>query len=469
MITIKDKILNMVMDTINDFDLIKKNDKIIIGLSGGSDSLSLLIILFELKEKYNLKLMLAHLNHKLRKGDSEKDERFAESLSKKYDIPLKVKRVNIRSIKKKKKKMSLEEIGHFERYKFFQSLLDKNKFDKIALGHNLDDCIENFFLRSFTGGSFKSLSGIKPSENNIIRPLIRCLKKDLEKFLKECHVPFRIDCTNMDNSYPRNWIRNKLIPFIENNYKPIKNNMANLINILYHENSLLENYYEKLYRNNVIYKNNFYTAVIQTNDKLILTPAILRRILQKIFIIFNIKYNYYIIDLVTRFIMQKDKNIIQINEFFLIWKFKKYAILTLKKYINNYCFKVNTIPAKIIIENLNLSINIKEINKKDLIFNTQSLFFDKDKINKIIIRQKKINDYIVLMNTDYKTKLKNFFSDLKCPNPLKMVVPVIESNNEVIGIYLNIFPIFFPNRINENYKVTEKTKNIIKMEFIQEL
>ncbi len=462
MTTIKDRIINTVLDTINEYDLIKNNDRIIIGISGGPDSTALFFILNELKKEYNLKLIFAHLNHMLRGKESDKDEKFVRGLSLEYDIPLKVKKVNIPGIKKKKRRLSIEEISHIQRYEFFQSLLEKSKFDKIALGHNLNDNIENFFLRSLNGGSIRSLA-IKPAENNIIRPLIKCFKKELEKFVSQYRVPFRYDMTNKDESYPRNWIRHKLIPYIKKNYKSTDSSISNLINIIFYENKYIEDICEQFIKENVVFNENFYTVLIKADGSL--SPGLLRRIIQKIFHKLNIEYNFYIIDLLAGFIVKSNNKSIRIGKDLFVWRFKHSIVLSLKKYMQNYAFSINKVPDKIIIENLNLSVKINEVSRKDFILNANSLFFDKSKLNKIIIRQKKINDYIILMNTGFKSKLKKFFIDLKLPVPLKKMIPVVESNNEVAGIYFNIFPVFIKNRTNDRYKVTEKTKRIIKMEF----
>ena len=106
MITIKDKIFQTVLHTISEFKLIKKNDKIVIGISGGADSLSLFLVLNEIKKQYSLKILLAHLNHQLRGDESDKDEKFLLQLSKKYHVPIIVKRVNIPLLKEKNRKLS---------------------------------------------------------------------------------------------------------------------------------------------------------------------------------------------------------------------------------------------------------------------------------------------------------------------------------------------------------------------------
>ncbi|MBU1076148.1 MAG: tRNA lysidine(34) synthetase TilS, partial [Spirochaetes bacterium] len=234
MISIKEKIFQITRETISEFELIHKKDKIIIGISGGADSLSLFLILNEFKKEYDLTLLLAHMNHKLRGLESDEDQKFIIRLAQKYKTPVKIKTVDIPALKTKNKKLSLEEIAHHERSEFFLTLLKKEGYNSIALGHNLDDSVENFFLRACNLSSLRSISGIKPKQGSIIRPLTNCLKKDLEEFAGSYNIRIRKDRSNGDNSIPRNWIRNKMVPYIEKNYKPIKKQVSHLLNILYY-------------------------------------------------------------------------------------------------------------------------------------------------------------------------------------------------------------------------------------------
>jgi len=469
MTSIKQKIYNIIHATIQEYNLIKKNDKIIIGISGGPDSVSLLLVLNKLKNVYNLKLLLAHVNHMLRGKDSDKDEEFVRNLANEYKIPARIKKVNIPVEKKKQKKLSIEEIGHIERTRFFQFLLKKEKFDKIALGHNLDDRIEHFLLKSLDGGSLSSLSGIKPCENSIIRPLIKCYKKDLALFIQEHDIPFRTDHSNLNNAFPRNWIRNKLIPYIEKNYKPIKNNLSNLINILHYENDFTEHYYHQITAANLTYSSSFYTAQLRLNRLIYKFLAIQRRLIRDILINLKITYNFKIIDRISQFLSEQDQTSIQISNLY-IWKYQDQCFFSLKKYMKKNTIYINQKNSDIKIENINIRAKINRVEKKSLKPGEKKkkniLLFDQDKINQIIIRQKKIGDYIILMNTNFRTRLKKLFIDLKIPNPLKQVIPIIEAGNEIIGIYFNIYPVFITNRISDRYKITEKTKNIIRMEFL---
>lgn len=464
--SIKKIILESTYKAIKQYHLINKNDKILIAFSGGADSLALLLILLKIQSEFNLTFHLVHINHKIRKKDSDQDEKFVKKVANQFHVPITIKSINIPALKKINKHQSLEEIAHQKRMLFFNSLLIKLRFNKIATGHHLDDNIENYFLKTFNGGSLQTLSGIKPVENNVIRPLLLCWKKDLIEFINSYKLDYCQDYTNNDLTYPRNWIRHKLIRYIENNYQPVKDNIAQLIEILFQENDYIKTIVQKSIKKFII-NENFYTAIIKNNN-INRHPAIVRRIIHYILEKTNAPLNHYNISLIEKFILNSTKNSLLINDFYT-WKYNNNLFFSLSNYIKNFHYKIFTFPAIIKIPNLKLTIKITKIKKGIDNFENNIIYIGMDDLKEINIRNKKQNDYIKLMNTDYHIKLKKLFIDLKIPNPLKKMIPVIEANSEIIGIFLNIFPINLKNRISENYKITAKTKNILKMEFEQQL
>lgn len=193
-------------------NLFEKNAKIILGISGGPDSVFLLEIFSKLQKKYNLDLIIAHVNYGLRGKDSEKDQELVEKLAEKYSLEMFVLRPKI----KKKSENALREI----RYEFFEKIRKENGFDLIAVAHTSDDQVETFFMRLIRGAGMKGLSGMKYKSGKIIRPLLGISKKEILEYLKKNNLSFHIDKTNLENLFLRNKIRNKLIPFLEKNFNP---------------------------------------------------------------------------------------------------------------------------------------------------------------------------------------------------------------------------------------------------------
>jgi len=221
-------ILDKVKGTIKRFNLITHGDRILVGVSGGPDSVTLLCILNSLKKEFKLNLHVAHLDHMLRDG-SFKDGEFVRCLAGKLKLPVTVAKINVKAIAKRG---SLEEIARNARMSFLFKVARKIKAAKIALAHNLDDRAETVLMRLLRGTGLYGLSGILPKrafgKMVIIRPLIETRRKDIEIFLKRKKIKACIDASNSQDIYFRNKIRHKLIPLLEKKYnRNIKEVLSN--------------------------------------------------------------------------------------------------------------------------------------------------------------------------------------------------------------------------------------------------
>ncbi|MGL4788016.1 MAG: tRNA lysidine(34) synthetase TilS, partial [Cetobacterium sp.] len=231
--------LKKILKKIKDEKLIQEGDKIVLGFSGGPDSVFLLEALNYAKKEINFEFVLAHVNHLLRGENSDTDEKFSIECSKRLNIPIFVKRASIEEIAKENN-IGLEEAGRFIRYTFFKDILKKISGNKIAIAHNLDDQIETFLFRLIRGSSLEGLEGI-PNRENIIRPINEVYKNNILEFLDENEIKYRIDETNFENDFTRNSIRLDLIPWIEKRYNNnFKDKIFNLISEIKEVNKILE-------------------------------------------------------------------------------------------------------------------------------------------------------------------------------------------------------------------------------------
>ena len=214
---------------IEKYRLIERGDKVLIAVSGGSDSLGLLYILNSLKKRLNFSIHIAHLDHMLRK-DSRKDKIFVEKVAKKLNLPFTTSQINVKALLKKS---SQEEVARNVRLSFLFKVAREVGVDKIALGHTVDDQAETVLMRILRGSGLQGLGGIFPKRKIdqfvIIRPLIELSRREIQKFLKKRKINYRTDYTNRENKYFRNRIRNKLLPLLEKDFNPnIKQCLANM-------------------------------------------------------------------------------------------------------------------------------------------------------------------------------------------------------------------------------------------------
>ncbi len=198
---------------INKHSLIKPNTTIVVGLSGGPDSVCLLQVLKQLQPKLNLTLIAAHLDHEWR-NDSSQDalfcKQYAESLGIEF-IQSKVSQID----NQKKYNGSHEEQGRLLRRIFFKSVADQYKADSIALGHHQDDQQETFLLRLIRGASIAGLAGMKPQDKEYIRPLLGLYKKDIHEYLERNNLTYVHDSTNESDTFLRNALRLKVLPALK--------------------------------------------------------------------------------------------------------------------------------------------------------------------------------------------------------------------------------------------------------------
>ncbi len=233
--------------TILKYDLIENGDKIILGVSGGPDSMCMLNILKDLQntnlKKLNYEIIVAHVNHMIREEAIE-DEKYVEDYCKKNNIEFYSKSIDIPKIVNTKK-IGEEEAGRIARYEFFDELLEKTKANKIAIAHNKNDRVETVLMNELRGSGLSGLKGIEPRRGKYIRPLIEIEREEIEKYCEENKLEPRIDKTNFENIHTRNKLRNCLIPYIKKEFNP---NIIETINRLSEIVTEQEKYIDEIVR-----------------------------------------------------------------------------------------------------------------------------------------------------------------------------------------------------------------------------
>lgn len=247
----RDKVLN----TINKYNLINDGDKVILGVSGGPDSIAMLNILNDIKNDKNLHMnfdiIVAHVNHMIRE-EAIDDQRFVENFCKKIGVSFYSKSIDVQKIANNKK-IGTEEAGRNARYEFFDEILEKENANKIAIAHNKNDKIETIIMNMLRGSGITGLKGIEPIKNNkYIRPLIECERFEIEEYCAKNGIEPRIDRTNFENVYTRNKVRNIVIPFIKQEFNPnIIQTMDRLSDLVKEEDEYLEKLVETKYNDYV--------------------------------------------------------------------------------------------------------------------------------------------------------------------------------------------------------------------------
>lgn len=280
---IEDKILK----TINTYNLIEPEDIIVVAVSGGPDSMCLLNALFDLKDKLKIKKMVvAHVNHMLRK-EAEEETEYVKNFCKSKNIEFYLKYVDIKKISEDNK-TGEEETGRYERYKFFEEVANKVNANKIAIAHNSNDNAETLLMHLLRGSGISGLAGIRPErDGKYIRPIIKCTRNEIEEYCNEKKLNPKYDKSNNNNEYTRNRIRNELIPYLKKNFNPniietlnrlsdsvlIEENFINNVVIQTYNKILIEELKEK-----IVIKSDEFNKIDEA-----LKPRIILYIVKKLF------------------------------------------------------------------------------------------------------------------------------------------------------------------------------------------
>lgn len=242
----KEKVLN----TIKKYNLIKNGDKIVLGVSGGPDSISMLDILNNIKKENQIdfNITVAHVNHLIRE-EAIDDEKYVQEYCEKNKIEYYIKRIDVPNIATEKK-IGTEEAGRIARYDFFEEILEKTNSNKIGIAHNKNDKIETIIMHILRGSGISGLKGIEPiRDNKYIRPLIECERTEIEQYCEKYKLNPRIDKTNFENEYTRNKIRNIVIPYIKEEFNPnIIETINRLSELVTEEDNFMENVVKEQYK-----------------------------------------------------------------------------------------------------------------------------------------------------------------------------------------------------------------------------
>ena len=420
------------------YNLIENNDNIVVGFSGGPDSVFLVEMLKKLQYFFNFKIYLVHINHLLRGEDADSDENFSFEYAKKNNLEIFIKRIPVKEIAKEIGK-TLEEVGREERYKFFSEIYEKVRATKIATAHNKDDQIETFLFRLIRGTSLQGLEGIKIKNNNVIRPISEIYKKDILEYLNKNEIQYKIDKTNFENEFTRNSIRLDLIPFIEERYNAkFKDKIFSLIEEIRANN-----------QNNSLNLEDFSDSENRILlEKIKLLSNFDRKNLLSLFLNKkNIEVNRNKIDEISSLIKSNGTKKIDLDKTYRIVKDYTHLYIEDKKkdwVINNNIIQLK-IPSEQIFDNFKITVNIVE--NLDIPKQKNQYLLDAIYNDIIEVRYRKEGDRIFL-DEKHSKKIKEIFIDQKIPKDIRDRLPIFLYNNTIFWIY-NVKKAYIP-KINKN-------------------
>jgi tRNA(Ile)-lysidine synthase len=475
------ELLEKVKETINKYSMLSEGDCVIVGLSGGPDSVCLAVILDKLKKEFNLSLYAVYIDHGLRPDEIENEKGFCREFCDKLGIIFFSESVDVKDYVKQNG-MNLQEAARELRYQTYENVAARVHAKKIALGHNADDQAETLLMMLFRGSGRKGLSGIPPvrnlanseqrsaiSVNNnilIIRPLIEIERTEIEDFLNlnsslitlNSSLPFMVDSSNLKKDYFRNWLRLTVMSELKKRNPSLVRNICRTMDILREEDEYLEVVVTKTLMRLISRKSHdtieLFLSPLQTIERPILR-RVLRRAIDATKGLRGISLAH-IEDMISliktgnsgdRIYLPGD---IRVIRDYSILKITSVSPVKIGEYEITPSCEIDIREAGFKIKSLfEEKGQGQDENKYSVLLDAGAMIFP------LKVRHRQNGDYFYPHGFGNRKKLQNYFVDEKVPRDERDSVPIIVSGNDIVWIA--------GYRTDERFKVTEKTEKFLRL------
>ncbi|ADL08812.1 tRNA lysidine(34) synthetase TilS [Thermosediminibacter oceani] len=456
-------IISVFKDTVDKYGMLQKGDKVLVGVSGGPDSVCLLHLLLRHREEFGISLAVAHLNHCFRGQESDEDETFVRDLAGQWGLPFYGEKVDVPAYIKKTG-LSPEDAARRVRYAFFERVRRETGAGKVALAHNSNDREETVLMNIFRGTGLEGLVGIEAVRDHYIRPLIEVERDSIEDYLKREGIPYRIDSTNLQTFYYRNKLRLELIPLIKREYCPhLSAALKRLSEIASVDISLLGKLTDEAFARVVRAMPD--GVMIDTKKFNELHEALKYRVVRKAVerILGDLRdFEYRHARMTVEFIAEKPTGSrldlpggltgVKSYECFYIYRGDPPVAA-------DFYYEL-PVPGKIDVPEAGVTITSR-IVERDVYtsFKTSPLkaYLDYDKIKgNLAVRKRRPGDRFIPFGSRFSKKLQDFFVDNKVPAGERDRVPIVVAGDRILWVG--------GMRIDDRFKVTGDTKKILVLE-----
>ncbi len=450
---------NKVLSFINKNKMIEHGDSVVLGVSGGADSMCMLHILTELAGMLDLKLHVVHVNHHIRGIKAKEDADYVKKICGDMNVDFSLVDADI-PLMVKKTGMTEEEAGRQARYKAFFEMANDIGDAKIAVAHNLNDNSETVLFNLFRGTGIKGLCGIPITRENIIRPLLCCTREEIENYLIENHIEYRTDMTNMETEYSRNKIRLELLPYIKDNINEKAD--YNIVNAAQNLNEISD----YLNKQSIIEYKRYVEDNILKEEGFKLHPAILNKVIRMMIE----KQAGQLKDITRTHVLQVTaliENTVSktVNLPYNLVATRLYHGISIKKMKENNCNSDYKQQECTIFKNgefffddrVNISLENNEFSIENIKEMLYTKWFDYDKIKELTVRTRRAGDYLTVDEKGSTKKLKDYFINQKIPKEERDKILLLADGNHIVWI--------IGYRISSYYKVNDDTKHILRVEY----
>ncbi len=423
-----DVVKEKVLKAITDHKMLTDAQEIVVGFSGGADSVCLLHILDNLKDRFGYSLKAVHINHGIRGAEADFDESFAKSFCSNLNISFEVFRFNC--IKEaEKSKETVEECGRRLRYECFNRVCGENS--KIATAHNANDNAETVIFNITRGTSVKGLCGIPFSRDNIIRPLLNCSRIEIEGYCRENNLEFVTDSTNLNVEYTRNKIRHLIMPVLEEINPAFLSSFNSLCDNAGCVTDFITKNTELLLAEALIDDFCYNRTILSKSDKAIVTELLCSQFYEFSNLILDSKKvnNLYSLLITGGRLQLYGEIFAEVKKDYL--RFYQIDACALKDDIEISAFPFETTFAKHRIKLEKIADNSKIVNQ----FGTVDMIDYDTVLGNLVLRTRKAGDKITLAKRSVSKSLKKLFAEENIPIELRDKIPVISDDLGVVWVF----------------------------------
>lgn len=445
---------NKVWKTMEKFHMCPYGGSIVVGVSGGADSIALLHILKGFAHKQNWKIKVIHVHHGLRGAEADRDREFVEEICRKWEIACKVCYFDV-AAEAKKRGLGTEEMGRILRYETFERERDNGK---IAVAHNQNDQAETILMRLCRGAGVSGLVGIHPVRGHIIRPLLFCTREEIETYCAQHELLYCQDSTNFENNYSRNRVRNQVLPILEEIYPKATEHIAQTTERIAAEEEYLQKQAKEQFQKAL--KKQEKNQIVFCVASLVRMHKVMRnRVFAMAFDYLGTKKDISAIhfQLLEGLLQQETGKSLSLPHKMLAQK--NYEVLQIKKGESNhtgFCYPLEEQEERYIPE-ANISVRMWISTEKNIENHADCCTkqFDYDRIGcKLFCRTRQKGDSIAIRNG--RKKLKDFLIDEKIPREERDMLPLIAVEGEILWVV--------GKRISAAYQPDKATKRFLTVQ-----
>ncbi len=453
-------LLDKVKTTIEKHSMLYEKDRVLIGLSGGPDSVCLLLLLIRLKDEYKLDLHAVYIDHGLRPEETPREIEFCKNLCDNLKVPFISKAIDVMSYAKELR-INKQEAARELRYKMFEDVSLEIGANRIALAHNADDQAETFFMRTLRGSGQKGLAGIPAVRGKIIRPLIGIERKDIEDFLGKSAQSYIVDSSNIKKDYFRNWLRLTVMPELAKKNPDLINTIGRVSEIIREEDNYLELIVTKTLMKLIPKKTaktiELFLVPLENMDKVILR-RVLRRAIDAVKGLRGINF-IHIEDIIELVKKGKSGDRLYLPKGIRVIKGYSTLIMTSENPVTLGAYTLD-IPGEVILKEAGVLILASFFDGQATEFRDKgnnAAFLDADKATApLTVRSRKDGDFFYPAGFGRRKKLQDYFVDEKVPRDERDSIPIVLSGDDVVWIA--------GYRADERFKVTQESKKILLLE-----